>query len=565
MRQHSPVRAFGFFLIIGAALLVGCEVDRVDDADTNTPAAPTAAATGEMTLQQRLDQYITVRLTTDLPLSDSDRAIIPLLIRVADIMDEVFWHQAFGDPDTLLANLTSDRARTFARINYGPWDRLRGDEAFVRGADPKQPGANFYPTDVTKEDIQAAADRDPSILDLYTLVRRDTVGALRAIPYHEAYREQHERAAELLREAAALAEYEPFRRYLNLRADALMTDDYRESDIAWLEMRDNTLDFIVGPIETYEDQLFGAKAAHEAYVLVKDHDWSARLAHYAQLLPELQRGLPVDNRYRSESPGSDSDLGAYDVIYYAGDANAGSKTIAVNLPNDEQVQMEKGTRRLQLKNAMRAKFEQILSPIAEVLIVADQRPYVTFDAFFENVMFHEVAHGLGIKNVLDGSGRTVREALRDHASALEEGKADVLGLYMIEQLAARGELGPEHQLMANHVTFMASIFRSIRFGSSSAHGQANLIRFNFFREQDAFARDAEGRYRIDPERLSLAVNELSRRILILQGDGDYDAVAAFVEQYGRMGRTLQDDIARLAQQQIPVDVVFDQGAHVLDL
>jgi hypothetical protein len=205
-------------------------------------------------------------------------------------------------------------------------------------------------------------------------------------------------------------------------------------------MRDNTLDFIVGPIETYEDGLFGAKAAHEAFVLVKDRAWSRRLARYAELLPALQRGLPVPEAYRAESPGTDADLGAYDAVYYAGDANAGSKTIAVNLPNDESVQLEKGTRRLQLKNAMRAKFDQILVPIADVLIAPDQRAHITFDAFFDNVMFHEVAHGLGIKNVVGGGG-TVREALREHAAALEEGKADVLGLYMVQALAEQGELG----------------------------------------------------------------------------------------------------------------------------
>ncbi len=545
--------------------LAGCEIERLPDDGpvSNAPSIDTDAASPQM--QERLDQYTTVRLTTDLPLSDADRTIIPLLIEAADLMDEVFWYQAYGNRDSLLASLPDARSRQFAGINYGPWDRLRGDEPFAEGVPQKPLGANFYPPDATREDVRAAADGDPAILDLYTLVRRDSAGNLVAVPYREQFAEQHERAAELLREAAALAEDNGLARYLEARALALETDDYLPSDRAWLEMRDNTLDIIVGPIETYEDQLFGAKAAHEAFVLVKDRAWSSRLARYAELLPELQRGLPVPEAYRAELPGTDSDLGAYDVIYYAGDANAGSKTIAVNLPNDEGLQQEMGTRRLQLKNAMQAKFDHILVPIADVLIVPEQRANITFDAFFENVMFHEVAHGLGVKDLVDGSGRSVREALREHAAALEEGKADVLGLHMVEVLSGRGELGPGHDVVDNYVTFLASIFRSIRFGSASAHGIANLIRFNYFETYGAFTRDVEGRYRVNESRISQAVASLSERILRLQGDGDYEAVAAFIAEYGTIGERLQQDLDRLADARIPVDVVFEQGLDVLGM
>jgi hypothetical protein len=559
---------WGLCALLVATTLAGCEIERLGDVYVGSAAVPTVALLGDNgngdPMQERLDQYVSVRLTTDLPLSDADRRIIPLLIEAADLMDEVFWDQAYGDRNTLLRRVDNPRARRFIGINYGPWDRLRGGEAFIEGYGPKPPGANFYPADATREEIETAAAADPAILDLYTLVRRDASGSLVAVPYHEAYRTQHERAAELLRQAAALAEDPGFARYLEARADALLTDDYRASDLAWLDMRDNSLDFIVGPIETYEDRLFGAKAAHEAFVLVKDRAWSQRLARYAELLPELQRGLPVPEAYKSESPGTDADLAAYDAIYYAGDANAGSKTIAINLPNDESVQLEKGTRRLQLKNAMRAKFDQILIPIAEVLIVPEQREHITFDAFFENVMFHEVAHGLGIKNLVGQEG-TVREALREHASALEEGKADILGLYMVQSLNARGELGDGHELMDNYATFLASIFRSIRFGSASAHGVANLIRFNYFQEAGAFTRLPNGRYRVNPDQMRAAVDSLSERILRLQGDGDYEAVAAFVAEYGQMVPMLRGDLDRLARAHIPVDVVFEQGASVLGL
>jgi hypothetical protein len=558
----------GGSLLLLLLALAACEVERIDELDPDIASADQAASSRahqNLSAQERLDQYTVVRLTTDLPLSDADRAMLPVLIRAAAVMDEVFWYQAFGDGDSLLARVPSGPERALVQVNYGPWDRLRGDEPFLDGAGTKPLGANFYPAGVTREDILAAADRDPEILDPYTLVRRDTTDDLAAIPYHVAFQDQHERAAELLREAAALATYENLQHYLELRAEALLTDDYRASDLAWLDLQDNTLDVIIGPIETYEDQLFGAKTGHEAYILVKDREWSARLARYADLLPGLQRGLPVPEQYRAESPGSNADLGAYDIVFYAGHANAGSKTIAVNLPNDEEVQRERGTRRLQLQNAMRAKFDHILMPIANVLIAPDQRSNITFDAFFENVMFHEVAHGLGVWTVVDGSGRTVREALREHAAPLEEGKADVLGLYMIQTLSDQGELGADHAVMDNYVTFLASIFRSIRFGSASAHGIANLIRFNYFQEHGAFTRSPEGQYLVNPERLRQAVDSLSERILRLQGDGDHAAVSAFVDEYGRIGSRLQDDLDRLAAEQIPVDVVFEQGPAVLGL
>jgi hypothetical protein len=320
---------------------------------------------------------------------------------------------------------------------------------------------------------------------------------------------------------------------------------------------------VIGPIETYEDALFGYKAAHEAYVLVKDREWSQRLSRYAALLPGLQRDLPVPAAYKQETPGSDSDLNAYDVIYYAGDCNAGAKTIAINLPNDEFVQLKKGTRRLQLKNAMRAKFEHILMPIAGMLIASDQRAHVTFDAFFANTMFHEVAHGLGIKNTINGRG-SVREALKEQASALEEGKADILGLYMVTRLFEQGELAGG-SLLDHYVTFMAGIFRSVRFGASSAHGRANMLRFNFFERHGAFTRDADGTYRVNADNMRTAVEALSAVILKLQGDGDYDGVVTLMNEMGSMGPALQSDLDRLQGANIPVDIVFEQGLKVLGL
>ena len=514
--------------------------------------------------QALLDMYTSVTLSADLSgLSDRERQMIPLLIEAGQAMEEIFWVQAYGNRDSLLASIADPGLRRFAEINYGPWDRLAANTPFIDGVGNKPQGANLYPADMTVEELDAAAAENPALKDLYTMVRRDDAGNLTATPYHEFFREQMQVAAAKLRQAATLADEGGLRRYLELRAAALLSGDYQPSDLAWMDMKDNTIDVIIGPIENYEDQLLGAKAAAETFVLIKDQAWSRRLARYAELLPMLQEGLPVPEDYKQKMPGANSDLGVYDAIYYAGDCNAGSKTIAINLPNDEQVQLQKGTRRLQLKNAMRAKFDKILLPIAGVLIAEDQRPHVTFDAFFGNTMFHEVAHGLGIKNTLTGQG-TVREALRNHASSLEEGKADVLGLYMVTSLSEQGEW--DGVMMEHYVTFFTSIFRSIRFGLSSAHGRANLIRFNYFKEKGAFTREAAtGVYRIDIEQMKQAANDLSEEILRLQGDGDYDAVDAFVGQYQIMGDQLQADLDRLAELGIPRDIVFEQGLSVLGL
>ncbi len=515
--------------------------------------------------QDRVEQYATVRLTADLShLNDADREVVRHLLMAVEPMDSVFWHEAWGDRAEILARAGDDAwLRRYIEINYGPWDRLAADEPFVEGIGPKPAGANFYPTDMTDEEFASAAAADPTLRSLYTLVRRGGDGGLTAVPYHLAFSGAHETAARHLEAAAGVAEDAGLAQYLRLRADALRTDEYQASDMAWLDMKDNAVDVVIGPIETYEDQRYGLKAAHEGFVLIKDLEWSARLQRFASLLPALQRGLPVEDRYKQETPGSDSDLNAYDVVYYAGDANAGSKTIAINLPNDEEVQLAKGTRRLQLKNAMRAKFDEIMVPITNELIAEDQRGHVTFDAFFANTMFHEVAHGLGIKNTLDGGG-TVREALREHASAMEEGKADVLGLYMVTELLEEGEI-TEGTLEDYYVTFLAGIFRSVRFGASSAHGVANMVRFNYFQEQGAFTRDdVTGTYRVDMARMREAVDGLSALILRLQGDGDYAGAGRLVETRGVIGDgDLRADLERLGAAGIPVDVVFEQGPAVL--
>ena len=516
-----------------------------------------------MDMQERLAQFEEVTLTTDLSwLSENEREIIRILMQAADIMDDIFWTQSFGDKDALFEEIDNEYAREYAKIHYGPWDRLQANTAFVSGFLQDKPlGANFYPVDMTREEFEAWDE--PTKTSLYTLIRRDDEGNLVAIPYSEAYREQHEEAARLMRKAAELAEDPGLKNYLEVRAEALLTDDYQPSDFAWMAMKESNIDFIVGPIENYEDRMFGYKAAHEAFILVKDLEWSAQLEKFNAMLPQLQASLPVAAEYRAEEPGTDADMNVYYAIYYAGDCNAGTKTIAINLPNDPHIHLTVGSRKLQLKNSMKAKFDKILVPITDILIDESQRKYITFDAFFENTTFHEVAHGMGIKNTINGRG-PVREALREYYSAIEEAKADIMGLYLVTQLYEMGEI-TSGEVMNNYVTFFAGIFRSSRFGASSAHGRANMLNMKYFADNGAFVYQEDGTYKVNFEEMKDAVTSLLEKILVIQGDGDYAAAKHWVDTDGIMTDQLRSDLDRVNETGLPIDIVFKQGKEVLGL
>jgi len=514
-------------------------------------------------IKKKADEFVSFKLTTDLSvLTVKEKQMLPLLLEAAKLMEEIYWVEAFGNKEEICGKDWDEYTRKFIQLNYGPWERLDANKPFLPEYGPKPAGANFYPADMTKEEFEGW--NDDSKTNLYTLIRRGEEGNLKSIPYHIAFEEQTKKAADLLLQAAELAEDPGLKKYLEERSKALLTDEYFDSDVAWMEMKNNTVEFIIGPIENYEDQLFGYKAAHESFILIKDKVWSEKLVKYAALLPGLQKDLPCEQKYKDETPGMDSDMNVYDAIYYAGDCNAGSKTIAINLPNDEVVRETKGSRKLQLKNSMQAKFDKILVPISDLLIAEDQREHVKFDAFFENTMFHEVAHGLGLGNTVDQS-RTVREALKDTYTSIEEGKADILGLWCVYQLNEMGELG-EKDMMDNFVTFMAGIFRSVRFGAASAHGKANMMRFYYFQEVGAFTRDeATGTYRVDYDKMKQAMLNLSQTILKIQGDGDYETAKTIINEKGFIREALQKDLDRIGEAGIPRDIVFEQGAEVLGL
>ncbi len=554
MRRHPLLVA-----CIAALVLAGCKPPATDTAATasvsTTPAETQIPASSD---------YAVVPLKADLSgFDENGKRMIALLVQAAQVMDDLYWQQSWdGDRAALLQRAPDAGTRDLVALNFGPWDRLNEDKPLLEGIGPRPPGATFYPADMTTQEFEQAELADKA--SWYTLLRRDANGKLVTVPYHVAYKADLERAAGLLREAAKLSADASFASYLELRAKALLDDDFQASDLAWMDMKSNPVDIVIGPIESYEDALFGYKTAYEGIVLVKDQEWSQRLARFTQFLPELQRGLPVPDKYKAQMPGSNADLNAYAAVYYGGDANVGAKTIAINLPNDEEVQLQKGPRRLQLENVMQAKFDAIMLPIAKQLVADDQLKHVTFDAFFQNTMFHEVAHGLGIKNTLDGKG-TVSEALKDQASSFEEGKADVLGLYMVQKLADKGEMD-KAKLLDNYVTFLAGIMRSVRFGAADAHAKANMVRFNFFAEQGAFSRDAQsGRYRVDADKMRKAIDALSARLLTIQGDGDYAGAKQLTDTLGVIEPDLAADLKKLEAAGIPVDIRFQQGLDVLGL
>jgi hypothetical protein len=514
-------------------------------------------------LQERIDQYEEVVLTAELDqLSDWERQMIPVLMEAAGKIDEIFWLQSYGPKEHLRDFIDVPEAWDYALINYGPWGRLEGHTAFYPGFDDKPLGARFYPVDMERDEFMEWEDPDKT--SPYTMILRDEAGGLMAVPYAEVFAEQNQEIARLLREAAQISQYQPLSLYLEALAEGILTDDYRESDLRWMEMQDNNIDLVLRPLDTGEDRKFGYKAAHSAYLVVKDREWSARLERFAGMAPTLQTRLPVPEQYRQEVPGDDSEIFVYDALLYAGHCNAGPKIIALYLPRDPEVTSITGTRSMQLKNVMEAKFSEILLPIADMMIHPDQQQHISSDAFFLLTAFHEIAAALGISQTVTGQG-AVRDALLEYHGIIDATVTDLMALYLIAQLHEMGELS-QRELHDAYVTSFASVMRSSRFGTAGAHGIAGMIRFNTFEREGVFSRDAEtGTYLVDIDRMIAAVEKTLEALLIVQGDGNYDAARQLSNRDGTMPESLRSDIDRINEANIPVDVMFRQGEAYLDL
>jgi hypothetical protein len=492
----------------------------------------------------------------------SERLALVHLVDAARYMDALFLRQVWAGNETMLqrlARLDSDDDRQLLRsflLNKGPWSRLDRDEPFVPGAPSKPPGANFYPIGAPKEEVQSwldslQADARQHASGFFTTVRRDRSGALLAVPYSSEYQQELAEAARLLREAADLTSEPTLRRFLEARAAAFLSNDYYESDVAWMEL-EAAIEPTIGPYEVYEDGLFNYKAAFEAFITVRDSEETERLKSFSAHLQRLEDALPIDARYRNPHVGSLTPIRVVNVIFTAGDANRGVQTAAFNLPNDERVLREKGSKSVMLKNVQEAKFHVVLEPIAAVALTTEARTHVSFEAFFTHILLHELMHGLGPHDIsVDGRGTTVRKELRDTYSAIEEAKADVSGLWALQRLVDEGYVSADVG-RSMYSTFLASMFRSLRFGINEAHGRGVAIQLNHFLDAGAVRVDRDGRFEIVGGAIRGAVMSLTSEIMTLQAEGSYAKAASVIERLAVIRPEVQALLDRVAD--IPVDI-----------
>jgi hypothetical protein len=511
-------------------------------------------------LADRLGQFAPTELTVDLDsLTEEERDVLGYLVEASRYMDEIFLHQVWSGAPEMRSELqqstqsAANDARALFEINFGPWDRLKELEPFL-GSRTHPEGAGYYPEDMTKAEFEQwlvdHPDDKAAFSSLTTVIRRRDPDLV-AVPYSTEYREWLEPAAERLRMAAARTSNESLKNFLELRAEAFFSDDYYESDMAWMDL-DSPVEVTIGPYETYEDGLFGYKAAFTAFITVGLPDESAKLDKYKQQLPWLERNLPIPDQHKNLDRGTESPMRVVDELFTGGDTKAGVQTIAFNLPNDERVREAKGSKKVMLRNIMRAKFDQILVPIGGVVLSPDDREKISFEAYFNEVLHHELSHGLGPGNItVDGRATEVRLELRDLYSTLEEAKADVMGVYNILALIESGQM-PADLRSSLEPTYVAGLFRSARFGVHEAHGQGTISQFNYLMEKGALEVDAQGQFRTVSENFPGAIRDLLEEMLMLQANGDYPGTAEFLERYGKPSASLLEAIDSLSQ--VPVDV-----------
>jgi hypothetical protein len=493
-------------------------------------------------------------------LPPNERQALDEMVAAARLFDGLFMQQVWADNASTLVQLAADQTDDgrdrlkYFLLNKGPWSRLDENVPFVPGVGVKPPQANFYPADATKEEVQQwmdtlrGADRDLAV-GFFSTIRRNASGSLTAVPYSVEYQNTLDAAAAHLKRAASLTTQPTLRKFLELRAQAFKSNDYYLSDVAWMEM-DATIEPTIGPYETYEDAWFGYKAAFEAFITVRDEAETRKLDVFGAELQGLENALPIDAKYRNPKIGAMAPMPVVNVVFSSGDGNRGVQTAAFNLPNDDRVIREKGSKRVMLKNTQEAKFKYVLTPIADVAIAAADRDKVSFDAFFTHILMHELMHGLGPTQVF-GSTTPVREALKDTYSALEEAKADISGLWALQQLADKGTASPEIA-RAMYTTFLASSFRSIRFGLTSAHGRGQVLQLNYLLDNGAVIVNADGTFAIVADKIRDAVANLTRDIMTMQAMGDYAAAQALLAKMVVVRPEVQAVLDKLKG--VPVDI-----------
>ena len=525
-------------------------------------------AAGDTELAKKIGRFAPTTLTANTAqLSAGDRRALNKIIEAARLLDPLFLRQVWSGNDELYKKLEADKSAVgrqrlhYFLINDGPWSRLDENESFIEGVGVKPPQGNFYPDDITKDEFNSwlaglsDSEKEKATGYFYT-IRRDAGGKLMSVPYNEEYREFLEPAAKLLREAAALATNQTLKDFLSKRADAFGSNDYYASDVAWMDLK-GPIDVTIGPYETYEDELFGYKAAFEAYVTLTDAAESAKLEKFSQHLQELENNLPMEPGYRNPKLGAASPMRVVNEVFASGEGNNGVQTAAFNLPNDERVVKEKGSARIMLKNVQDAKFNKVLIPITRVVLTPAQQSAVSFDSFFTHILMHELMHGLGPHNItVKGQATTVRLQLKELYSSIEEAKADVTGLWALQYLIDKGVIGKQMQRTL-YTTYLASMFRSVRFGLTESHARGVAMQFNYFTDEGAVKFDAKtGKFSADDAKMKEAVRKLTHDLLTIEAEGSYDKAKGILDKYSLIRPEMKGALDRLTGVPVDIEPVF---------
>ena len=533
-------------------------------AATTTMAPAQNSSPPDLTkLEQMTARFAPTEITADVTkLSPNDRKVLARLVEASQIIDGIFLRQAWaGNPSMLLDLAGETSAEGRARLHYfilnkGPWSRLDHNAPFVLGAPQKPEGAGFYPLDATKAEIERWIKSLPAVEQtqakgFFTVVRRKADKKLTLVPYNIEYAGELTRAAALLREAAKAASEPTLQRFLATRADAFMSNDYYQSDVAWMELK-GAIEPTIGPYEVYEDEWFNYKAAFESFITVQDEAESAKLQKFSGQLQDIENHLPIDPKYRNPKLGALSPIVVVNEIFCAGDANHGVQTAAFNLPNDERVTREKGSKRVMLRNVQEAKFAKTLVPIAKIVLSPDDQKYLSFDAFFTHTVVHELMHGLGPHDVtVNGRKSTVREELKETYSALEEAKADISALFAIQYMIDKGVM-PKSLERPLYTTYLASSFRTIRFGTSEAHGRGMVVQFNYLFDHGAFVAKPDGTFAVNMDKIKGAVEGLTHEIMTLQAEGNYEKAKALLPHPGSIKPEVERALDKMGG--VPVDI-----------
>lgn len=517
-------------------------------------------------LQKKIDAFAKIEINVKMDhLSLKEKELVKTLVQAGEIADDIFWKQTSYDAVSTYEMLksktdkASKEALEYVKINYGPYDRETRKRFVGEGPQDHPDGAAFYPSDMTKDEFEKYVKANPKeekeLTGLYTVILRDD-GKLKAVPYHQAYKTELEAMSKLLENASQLAENESLKIYLAARAKAILTDDYYESDVLWMKLKDNNVDVVIGPIENYEDNMFNYKAAYESAVMIKDPEGTKELQVFQSHLDALEQNLPQKKEYIRPSAGKANVLEVVNIAYFGGDFQKGIKTIAASLPNDPRVHEEYGGKKQMYKNLMEAKFEKIVKPIGEKVLADEFRKYIDAHSFTTFVTMHEVSHTLGRGFVYGNDKMDVRKALKELHSAIEEAKADVLGIYNMDYFKRQGMYDDE-AMKRHYVTYLVGLFRSIRFGAEEAHGKANIAQMVFLKEQGAVARDAKGNWTINFDKFQSGVAALGKVLLEIEAEGNYEGAKNFIERYGKLTDDVKADLAKMTD--IPRDLNTTYG------